>query len=141
MHSIIYKSEAIEGFDIPKIYKMLSKARESNSENGITGCLVFHNQKFMQLLEGPEEKVMPLFEQIRADKRHHNVTYLGEHKLEDRLFDQWSMAFHDFGDPQGASQYKLGMVDQIFESSKALDKPNPLALTFFDELRGILELS
>ena len=141
MHSIIYKSEAVEGFDVPKIYKMLSKSRESNSENGITGCLVFHNQKFMQLLEGPEEKVMSLFEQIKADKRHRKVTHLGEHTLQDRLFDQWSMAFHDFGDPQGASQYKLGMIDQIFESSKALDKPNPLALTFFDELRGILELS
>ena len=141
MHSIIYKSEAVADFDVPKIYKMLSKARDFNSENGITGCLVFHNQKFMQLIEGPENAVMSLYYRIREDQRHVNVTDLGQHTLEDRLFDQWSMAFHDFGDPQGASQYKLGMVDQIFESSRALDKPNPLALTFFDELRGILELS
>lgn len=141
MLSIIYKSEAVDGFDVPKIYKMLSTARDYNSENRITGCLVYHKQQFMQLLEGPDEEVMSLFERIKADKRHTNLQFLGRHQLDDRLFDQWSMAFHDFGDPQGASQYKLGMVDQIFESSKALEKPNPLALTFFDELREILELS
>ena len=141
MLSIIYKSEAVEGFDIPKIYKMLSIARDSNSENRITGCLVYHKQQFMQLIEGPEKEVNALFERIKSDDRHTNIQFLGQHELEDRLFDQWSMAFHDFGDPQGASQYKLGMVDQIFESSKALEKPNPLALTFFDELREILELS
>ena len=141
MHSIIYKSEALEDFDIPKIYKMLSKARDFNSQHGITGCLVFHNQKFLQLIEGPEKEVMTLYHRIKEDQRHIAVTNLGEHTLEDRLFDQWSMAFHDFGDPSGASQYKLGMVDQIFESSRALDKPSPLALTFFDELRGILEMT
>jgi hypothetical protein len=36
---------------------MLKTSRKFNSQNNITGCLLFDNNEFMQILEG-EEKTM-----------------------------------------------------------------------------------
>ncbi len=52
MFRLIYRSIAKESFNEPDIYKMLSDARDFNTEHHITGCLLYHDRKFLQLLEG-----------------------------------------------------------------------------------------
>ena len=52
MFSLIYRSLAEESFSNAEVYQMLSAARDFNAEHDITGCLLFHNRRFLQLLEG-----------------------------------------------------------------------------------------
>ena len=61
MFSLIYRSVAKESFIDSDIYKMLSDARDFNAEHHITGCLLYHDRKFLQLLEGEKPKVISLF--------------------------------------------------------------------------------
>ncbi len=51
MFSLIYRSVAKESFGTAEVYQMLSDARDFNAEHDITGCLLFHDRKFLQLLE------------------------------------------------------------------------------------------
>ncbi|MGA0384508.1 MAG: BLUF domain-containing protein, partial [Flavobacteriaceae bacterium] len=95
MFSLIYRSVAKESFIDSDIYKMLSDARDFNAEHHITGCLLYHDRKFLQLLEGEKHKVISLFNAIESDPRHQNVTVLRTEEREDRIFDRWSMAFYD----------------------------------------------
>jgi hypothetical protein len=73
MFSLIYRSVAEESFSNAEVYQMLSAARDFNAEHDITGCLLFHNRRFLQLLEGEKDKVHRLFSLIESDTRHKNI--------------------------------------------------------------------
>jgi len=66
MFSLIYRSVAGESFSNEEVYQMLSIARDFNAEHDITGCLLFHNRRFLQLLEGEKDKVHQLFSLIES---------------------------------------------------------------------------
>lgn len=138
MYSLVYRSEASELFSLPEIYKMLSNARDYNAEHDITGCLLYHNAQFLQLLEGEEEEVRLLFEKIKSDSRHHHVITICEDTAKDRMFSEWSMAFHDYGLNGTSSQLKLKQIDDFFEKSSAYIKPNTVVLPFFTNVKKIL---
>jgi hypothetical protein len=85
---------------------ILVSARAYNSKNKITGCLLYHNKIFLQLLEGEKEIVLNLYESIKKDKRHSNITFLVEEEIKDRMFPGWSMAFHEFkNNPTNINQF------------------------------------
>ncbi len=138
MHSLVYRSVATKNFNIPEIYSMLSRAKDYNAEHGITGCLLYHNNHFLQLLEGKEEDVMRLFQKISSDDRHTDIVVIESSDSESRLFNQWSMAFHDYGQ-NGMSKYlKLGQIDAILNDSQALSHKNRTVLKFFSSVKEIL---
>ena len=138
MHSLVYRSVAIDNFELPSIYKMLSDARLFNSRHNITGCLLFHDNKFLQLLEGEEKEVERLFQRIRKDPRHHSMEIICEERSSIRLFDEWSMAFHDYGLNGSSANLKLKQIDNFFEKSDAFMKPSTLAIPFFANVKDIL---
>jgi hypothetical protein len=78
------------------ISTILLQARTYNASKNITGCLFFHDKVFLQLLEGEEDKVYNLYNKIKNDKRHSNITVVFEEEIKERKFPQWSMAFHKF---------------------------------------------
>ena len=60
---------------------------------GVTGALLFNEDLFAQVLEGPLEAVEQIFEQIQRDQRHSDVTILESGPAVERDFPEWSMAF------------------------------------------------
>ena len=138
MHSLVYRSVAVENFELPDIYKMLSDARLFNSRHNITGCLLFHDNQFLQLLEGEEKEVERLFRRIKKDSRHHKLEIICEERSSIRLFDEWSMAFHDYGLNGTSANLKLNQIDHFFQKSDAFMKPSTLAIPFFANVKDIL---
>ena len=138
MFSLIYSSVARESFIESDIYKMLSDARDFNAEHHITGCLLYHDRKFLQLLEGEKSLVIVLFNAIESDPRHHKIAVLKTEDRQDRIFDRWSMAFYDYGNLRLSAQHKLRQIDQFFESSKAFEKSSKLTSNYFGEVREML---
>ncbi len=138
MHSLVYRSVASETFSLSEIYKMLSDARESNADHGITGCLLYHNNHFLQLLEGKKEEVLALYDRIKKDPRHSDVITLMEEPRSERIFDDWSMAFHDYGQNGSSSHIKMKQINDFFKKSGAYEKPSKLAVPFFSNVREIL---
>jgi hypothetical protein len=87
---LIYVSRPL-GYDPLELDDILQTARAHNGRVGITGALVSRWDLFLQLLEGPDEAVASIYERIRRDRRHVDVTLLGTARATGRLFADWQM--------------------------------------------------
>ena len=47
------------------ISALLLKSKTYNQANAITGCLLFFDQEFVQIIEGPQKIVQDLYERIK----------------------------------------------------------------------------
>lgn len=95
MFELIYRSVDKKGLSAEDILNILEKSREFNSKNDITGCLLYHDNEFIQILEGNKNLIRILFSKIEKDNRHTHVMLLAENEKEERTFKHWSMAFHE----------------------------------------------
>ena len=138
MYSLVYRSVAVDSFTLPEIYSMLSNAKEYNAEHGITGCLLYHNAHFIQFLEGEEAEVSSLFQKISMDQRHHKLEIIKKSSTNERLFHEWSMAFHDYGQNGHSASLKMGQINTFINESKIYDQKNDLIIPFFSNVREIL---
>jgi len=93
LHELIYISDAAHSMVGGDLEELLERARKKNDRLGITGILVYHERRFMQLLEGEKALIDELFETIRADRRHRNVLKVWDYPIEQRNFPEWSMAY------------------------------------------------
>lgn len=93
MQQLIYASRPF-GYDAQGLASILANARLSNARNDITGALICRSDIYLQLLEGPVQKVEATFEKICEDDRHTEVRVLVRAPIEDRLFPDWTMR-HD----------------------------------------------
>ncbi|MFB0612886.1 BLUF domain-containing protein [Aurantiacibacter poecillastricola] len=68
------------------------KAARNNALRDITGSLLFVEDQFIQILEGPAAKVEETFELICRDFRHHTLKLIDLVSVKERVFPEWSMA-------------------------------------------------
>lgn len=87
---LIYVSRPF-GFEGSTLDDILLSARRHNAANGVTGALICRNDVFLQLLEGPREKVTETFSRILRDDRHIEVSLLWCGDAPFRSFAEWSM--------------------------------------------------
>jgi diguanylate cyclase (GGDEF)-like protein/PAS domain S-box-containing protein len=92
---LIYSSLATSPLDGNQISALLDKTRQSNSRQGITGCLLHQDGCFMQFLEGDQYNVLNLLDVIKQDPRHSNIRLIMQGNEFQRIFPEWSMGFHD----------------------------------------------
>ena len=93
MYYLVYSSTAQEGLNEVELHEILSASARNNEPLDITGMLLFHKNTFIQMLEGPKENVLDLFNKIKKDGRHHGVLTLYEGETDHRFFPHWRMAF------------------------------------------------
>jgi hypothetical protein len=90
MHRLSYHSHALAGgpATLDAIY---AEAAAFNASAGITGALLYLDDRWAQILEGGQAAITGLYDRITRDPRHDQVTldYLIE--TEGRLFPDWSM--------------------------------------------------
>lgn len=89
----IYSSAATREFTPAELADLLKKAREFNELHDLTGMLLYAEGSFFQVLEGPEEVVAALYENIEKDKRHEQVTKIIVEPIHKRSFAEWTMGF------------------------------------------------
>lgn len=93
--SLLYVSRstlAIEGDD-KEVAEIVDVATARNGSLNITGALIYTEQHFAQVLEGPIKGVRELMNSILRDKRHRDVTVVVEQKISARKFPRWAMAY------------------------------------------------
>ncbi|WP_269667571.1 BLUF domain-containing protein [Sulfitobacter guttiformis] len=82
------------GYDMPSLSGILLDARKHNLRDGITGALICRHDIYLQLLEGPSDKVQAAAQRIGRDDRHVGMKILLSESVADRMFGQWAM-LHD----------------------------------------------
>lgn len=87
----MYISTAVNKFTKEDLDDLLTVSRTKNAEFGITGLLILKDYVIIQYIEGDKKHIKQLYENIKKDTRHVNVTLLKEEPIEQKLFENWSM--------------------------------------------------
>lgn len=95
MVQLVYISSAVREFDSIDLTVLLAKAREKNERLDVSGMLVFHENAFLQVLEGEAGTVDSLYARIRQDDRHASCQILLRSFIDRRSFGDWKMGFVD----------------------------------------------
>lgn len=113
MFEICYYSTAANDLEEYDVDAILEKARLNNSKYQITGCLLFHNNEFVQIIEGKEMAVKTLFSKIQNDPRYRYIQKLYEGRITERLFSDWDMAFFKFNKNESKNNSKSIFIDNF----------------------------
>ncbi|WP_426732294.1 diguanylate phosphodiesterase [Enterobacter cloacae complex sp. 357I10] len=74
--TLIYRSQLSLTCTSAALSALVEQARIRNTEQGISGILLSRGRDVLQILEGTEQRVVALFNSIRADDRHTGVVEL-----------------------------------------------------------------
>ncbi|AFY00436.1 BLUF domain-containing protein [Bdellovibrio bacteriovorus] len=113
---LVYFSKAAEDLSYTDIREILEVSRRNNARLGITGLLIFRDGYFVQLLEGEEAPVRKVLDAIREDDRNYSVKVLIETIGEERLFPDWSMAFHDGDITTSSTNHLIELFESVVSS-------------------------
>ena len=133
MYQLSYRSIAVPGLNLDDLDTILQTAIHFNSQHHITGCLIYHNDNFVQIIEGKKDDVLNLYKGIMKDDRHHSINLLWENEINERFFDDWNMAFYR---PTDTSVQQF--VNNFLMLSDLSDRPTSSLLSFWSTVRKIL---
>ena len=94
MHHLIYSSQATLTFTEQMLAALLKQAQQHNERLGLTGVLLYHQEQFVQVLEGSAEAIADVYHRLLHDVRHYNVVELASGPIAARRFGEWAMSFH-----------------------------------------------
>lgn len=92
MYRLVYMSTPKRSLSSAEISGILAAATRNNGRNEITGILIQDRKRFLQYLEGNQQKVEETFARISMDSRHHAIFRLKSGIIDRRQFPGWSMA-------------------------------------------------
>lgn len=91
MRLMMYCSRSLIEPDGLALVDILGASVRNNFRNNVTGALYFDGRAFLQAIEGPADRIGPLFERISADPRHDDIVMLHDSVAETRRFGAWAM--------------------------------------------------
>lgn len=124
--TILYRSHLAEHVPVKILPALVSKASAFNTHHQVTGILLFNGTHFFQLLEGPREGVLAVYERICADNKHHNLVELMRDYAPLRRFGNAGMELFDLRDydksavlqavlDKGTTRYQLTYNDRALQ--------------------------
>lgn len=93
IHQLVYVSSPVGDIEMEELKKILTKSQYKNLRLDLSGLLIFHRGRFMQLLEGSEQYVKSLYDTIRQDPRHTDLEIIFEADSNSRSMPSWAMGF------------------------------------------------
>jgi hypothetical protein len=120
MYHLIYTSYACESFSEEALISLLAECRSKNRPLGITGMLLYLQNKFIQVLEGERQVVKEVFSKINNDKRHKKIAIVMEGDSPERLFKDWSMGFKKISEDEFEQQSGFRDIDVFFDQQHLL---------------------
>lgn len=122
---LTYVSEPAQGMSFLGLMRLLYHSYLRNLRLEITGALIYENNQFGQVIEGPEDVIESLWEKIQQDNRHKNIRLIERKAIGSRSFQKWTMVF------QGNKELFKGLPEvsgAIEEVDFPVDHPLLLAL-------------
>ncbi len=137
LHTIVYMSACEVPPAQDELIDLLQRARSNNRRLDITGLLLYRNQRFIQILEGPRQSVETIYAVIRMDPMHDSVTTLVNLPAERRMFLEWSMAFAEISDEMADTVPGFSFfMKKTYPQSVGSEPTNVLAM--LENFRGML---
>ncbi|WP_420146477.1 BLUF domain-containing protein [Spirosoma sp.] len=89
---IVYFSSA-PNLSLEDLHTILTQSRSNNSQQGITGVILYVKGNIIQVLEGEPTAVEQLYQRIQHDPRHGQISTVLNRPIIQRTFEKWSMGF------------------------------------------------
>ncbi|HEX8426808.1 BLUF domain-containing protein [Hymenobacter sp.] len=109
VYQVLYHSRATKPPNETDLLALLDWSRRFNAEHQITGLLLYSDNRYVQVLEGPEADVRALYTRIKKDPRHEQVVTVSEGPSPQRRFADWRMGFGKLAVP---------LIDQVLEAAR-----------------------
>lgn len=124
--TIIYRSHICKNVPFHSVTDMVAAANVKNDQADVTGILLFNGTHFFQMIEGPEETVLSIYQHICQDKRHYNIVELLCDYASARRFGKTGMELFDLREydrdevlqavlDKGTSKYQLFYNDRALK--------------------------
>ena len=94
---------------------IITTSKANNPKHGITGILLYHKGRFVQVIEGEEEDLRCLMQKIEKDDRHQNLQYLVDESISERGFDQWNMDFFNLSDKENLDYGQMMEISKLYK--------------------------
>jgi len=144
MIRVTYVSHISEPLSSQQLLALLLQCRTNNAAQGITGMLIYGNGTFLQTLEGDDDVIDRLMEEISKDGRHEDIRLLTRRPIESRQYADWNMGFaqvtdealkdvdglKDFAAEDFTFEYLIGHEPVVASLMEHFREPN------FDQLIG-----
>lgn len=119
MHMIVYMSDYVGTDDTVNhdLKKIEQESILNNSRLCVTGVLFYLDGKFLQVLEGEENVLNKLMDDISNDVRHENVEILINTQIESRGFNDWIMDSFNLSNPESVDKEKIRTLTKSFEEN------------------------
>lgn len=138
IYELTYESVAKKGLTTDDIEAILETSIARNSESGITGCLVYYNRRFIQILEGTRQAIQELYQKIEKDDRHSKVRIIAENAVEKRTFPEWGMAYFPI-DKDKVSRSELEQFRRNLKLLADFSKPESVtSILFWVKVKSLL---
>ena len=124
LYAYCYVSEASSPVSHADLKAILDTAQNFNRRHDITGCLIYEQGHFAQVLEGDEQELDALVQRIARDPRHRDVRVIWSGPVERRMFDQWSMAAFNLDRPDPADNVSIRDLRRELADFVAVSKQN-----------------
>ena len=124
---LTYVSEPAQEMSFLGLMRLLYHSYLRNTSIGVTGALIFENNRFGQVIEGPRTQIEDLWGKIQKDTRHKNIYLVESKPIKQRSFSKWTMVF------QGSEEVAK-KLPEIAVAVEAVDVPtgHPLLLALRD---------
>lgn len=93
LRELVYTSRQTAELSADNLELLLDQAIHRNALLGVTGVLIYHYGRFLQLLEGDADVILNLYDAISRDDRHTDLNVAWTDDIAGRCFDHWSMGF------------------------------------------------
>jgi hypothetical protein len=90
---LVYISQASHALSDAELADLLTVSRQRNQRDNITGALAYHEQRFLQVLEGNCHLVEAVFDRICRDTRNCQQITILRSPIPERAFDGWLMGW------------------------------------------------
>ncbi len=93
LERLIYESTATGTTgSITNLAVILAESQRNNDRDELTGALAAHDERYIQVIEGPAPALDNLLRRLEGDPRHRNIVILERAPIAARAFDRWAMA-------------------------------------------------
>jgi hypothetical protein len=129
MYHLIYSSHSSHPFTKEDLISLLTTSRIANKKTGITGILIYMQGKFIQVLEGDQQKVEAIYRKIQGDSRHKQIKKVMVGNSPERIFNDWSMGFKNLSELDFISLSGFKNIDSFF-TFNLLNDQSSIVLVF-----------
>lgn len=98
LHTIYYISKSKPNFSFFEQQRLFLQTKENNDTLNISGALIHYDLSFLQILEGEDSIIIPLFEKIKCDNRHQDIIEIRNDVIDKRIFKSFGIGYEVIND-------------------------------------------